>query len=191
MKEILCVFLDTSYFPYPPCLPTLTDIVPVEANCHRVQKVCSSVYQRCSVIPKLLYSTIKSPPRPPTLKVETACDLVFESPDAKPINQPVEHAQQLGTIASNKSDKNMSIIFTCNVCKNRTQKFFSKLAYTKGLVIIRCPSCQSLHLIADNLGWIKEKTPWRIGEQRNLLLPQSIKPEDLENGMTTTKGEEK
>nr|CDS33652.1 RING finger protein 145 [Hymenolepis microstoma] len=140
--------------------------------------------QRCSLIPRLLYSTTKSSV-PPTLKVEPGCDLVFESPNAKPINQPAEHVKQLGTIATKESDKNMCISFTCNVCKNRTQKFFSKLAYLKGLVIIRCPSCQSLHLIADNLGWIKEKTPWRIGEQTNLLLRRSIKPEELEIEATT------
>nr|VZI49177.1 unnamed protein product [Spirometra erinaceieuropaei] len=89
-------------------------------------------------------------------------DLVCEGPHESNIETPDGESIV-------ESDKNMSIEFTCNKCKNRTKKYFSKLAYTKGLVIIRCPSCQALHLIADNIGWIKEQTPWRIGEQKHLL----------------------
>jgi protein import protein ZIM17 len=29
----------------------------------------------------------------------------------------------------------------------------SKTAYTKGVVIIKCDGCKSLHLMADHLGW--------------------------------------
>ena len=49
------------------------------------------------------------------------------------------------------------ISFTCNICKNRCQKEFSKHAYHKGVVIVRCPKCENLHLIADNLGWFGNK----------------------------------
>ncbi|KAL5966739.1 DNL-type zinc finger protein [Taenia solium] len=118
-------------------------------------------------------------PQRPELKVTPGCDLVYESADAEPINQPATalHREALKETSISMptsviSEKSMNITFTCNVCKTRTQKFFSKLAYTRGLVIIRCPSCQSLHLIADNLGWIKEKTPWRIGEQKHLLMSE-------------------
>jgi hypothetical protein len=38
----------------------------------------------------------------------------------------------------------MQIGFTCNKCKTRVHKQFSKHAYTKGLVIITCPGCQVL-----------------------------------------------
>ncbi|CAH8480397.1 unnamed protein product [Dicrocoelium dendriticum] len=46
-------------------------------------------------------------------------------------------------------------------CNHRSQKHFSKHAYEKGIVIIRCDGCQNLHLIADNLGWIVDGH-WKI-----------------------------
>ena len=50
----------------------------------------------------------------------------------------------------------MMIVFTCTVCENRTVKRFTKLAYTKGIVIVQCNGCLKHHLIADNMGWFDD-----------------------------------
>jgi len=57
----------------------------------------------------------------------------------------------------------LGISFTCNKCDTRVSKNIRKLSYTKGVVIIQCPSCKSRHLIADHLGWYKEWTGTTMG----------------------------
>jgi hypothetical protein len=32
----------------------------------------------------------------------------------------------------------------------------AQVAYHKGVVLVRCPGCDNLHLIADRLGWFEE-----------------------------------
>ena len=51
----------------------------------------------------------------------------------------------------------MLLGFTCKICDTRTHRTLSKQAYTKGVVLIECPSCKNRHLVADNLGWFGQR----------------------------------
>ncbi|XP_005107608.1 DNL-type zinc finger protein [Aplysia californica] len=58
----------------------------------------------------------------------------------------------------------LAVSYKCNICGNRNTQAFSKKAYEEGVVIVKCETCQSNHLMADNLGWFKDVNKRNIEE---------------------------
>eukprot|EP00291_Cryptomonas_curvata_P020474 CAMPEP_0172156350 /NCGR_PEP_ID=MMETSP1050-20130122/3148_1 /TAXON_ID=233186 /ORGANISM="Cryptomonas curvata, Strain CCAP979/52" /LENGTH=272 /DNA_ID=CAMNT_0012825381 /DNA_START=158 /DNA_END=972 /DNA_ORIENTATION=- len=70
--------------------------------------------------------------------------------------------------------------FTCSKCETRQRKRFTRHAYEKGIVIVRCEGCEALHLIADNIGWYKD---W-LGQAVNVEQVLAAKGEKVENRLS-------
>ncbi len=47
----------------------------------------------------------------------------------------------------------MVLVSSCGKCQTPIRKSFSRLAYEKGVVLIKCDGCGVRHLIADHIGW--------------------------------------
>ncbi|GMI05675.1 hypothetical protein TrLO_g9242 [Triparma laevis f. longispina] len=84
---------------------------------------------------------------------------------------------------SQTGGRKLAVVYTCKVCDTRSAKRFTENAYLNGVVMVRCPGCENLHLIADRLGYFEDKNDggWDIekflkeqGEKVNAVSEEGI-----------------
>lgn len=103
--------------------------------------------------------------------------------------QPQDEIQIPGAQAGGKK---LAIVYTCTVCNTRSIKQFSEHSYQNGVVLVRCPGCQNLHLIADRLGMFEDKgvdgSGWdveaalaKLGENVNVVTNDNVMELSLED----------
>lgn len=67
-----------------------------------------------------------------------------------------EASQEILRQFSDNVDTELCLTYSCRMCSARNSKTISKLAYLKGVVIVRCDKCQNIELVADNAKWIDD-----------------------------------
>ena len=69
--------------------------------------------------------------------------------DSRSIPKPKVIVPSSGT-KQNPNLEKFLMMYTCKICNGRNANMVSKVAYQNGIVIAKCKTCASKHLIADN-----------------------------------------
>ena len=106
---------------------------------------------------RLAVATTRTPLRSPQILTNRSRSFLRHlSSSACDVAQPSR--LPLADINQGAPSKRMGVQFRCKECQHTLRKTFTRQSYEHGIVIIRCDSCSSLHLIADNLGWFNDLT---------------------------------
>lgn len=75
---------------------------------------------------------------------------------APPLSTAPSRSDIPGVSAASDEEGVLIALFTCKVCDTRTARRVSKRAMRAGTVLVRCPGCLNLHVLADRLGFFDD-----------------------------------
>jgi mitochondrial protein import protein ZIM17 len=104
------------------------------------------------------FSSRVSPPDHVSPLKPMPTDTGNHSIDDVPVSDPDSSTLSIPGTRTTNSGRMQAIVYTCNICETRSMKQFTHAAYTHGVVLVRCPGCQNLHLIADNVGYFADES---------------------------------
>lgn len=83
------------------------------------------------------------------------------SKDSSPSPSSISSASFSDLPGAVHASHKLAVIYTCKKCNTRSGKMIGKQAYDHGVVLVRCPGCNNLHLIADRLQFFTDES-WDI-----------------------------
>lgn len=89
--------------------------------------------------------------------IATKDDSIVHFGDRSVNDEPRTTNSSPSTSEVGKLTERFQLIYTCKKCNTRNEAYISKIAYTKGVVIVCCQGCNARHLIADNLKWFSDQ----------------------------------
>lgn len=104
----------------------------------------------------LLFRYLTRFSRPVTLGARPV-PLIRRLSNAKPLVKEPEYVKMHGADSS-IPDRKLLLGVTCKVCSTRSHRMVSHNSFYKGIILFQCPSCETRHLISDNIGWFKDLT---------------------------------
>lgn len=78
--------------------------------------------------------------------------------NSKPLVKEPEYVKIHDADTADVPDRKLLLGVTCKVCSTRSHRMVSHNSFHKGIILFQCPSCQTRHLISDNIGWFKDLT---------------------------------
>lgn len=133
-----------------PCSPSSTTRSLQKLIHHGSVKTCTPFHRQQRLTRCLTTTTTRQP-------LNTEDSSKDETDDSSPHTEASDSEPSRFPGSQAGHGRKLALVYTCAVCNTRSVKQFTAHAYENGVVLVRCPGCQNLHLIADRMGYFDDQ----------------------------------